>query len=191
MFKFKYGNISNFSFNDQTAIKSEYFLTRISEYKTTADKKRVFVSYLLLKETLTSLNIELDNLKISTKTNGKPFFADENLKNKLFFNLSHSKNLVVVAISDSEIGIDVQVLTDFNVKICNKFFNLKQQKKLTKKKNKNLLFSKYWAVYESELKLFGSRKDLLANTSKIKHKNFCLKDKENLKYFVCISSKKQ
>lgn len=56
----------------------------------------------LLKNMMKQLNIDFDNIVYSE--NGKPYF--ENLK--IFFNYSHSTNFIACAVSDFEVGIDIE-----------------------------------------------------------------------------------
>lgn len=48
----------------------------------------------------------IEQLKYKTGSEGKPYFIDESLP---FFNISHSGKLVVLALSDKEVGADIQI----------------------------------------------------------------------------------
>ena len=77
-----------------------------------------FNAYSKLKEILlTHYNINMDDLHILKTPYGKPYFNKLNL----FFNISHSKDYFVIGISDSEIGVDIQLINDStNQNLANK-----------------------------------------------------------------------
>lgn len=62
----------------------------------------------ILYDELKKYNIDLTKEDIKINKNGKPFI-DKNI----YFNISHSKDLVAIAISDSEVGVDIEYLTRF------------------------------------------------------------------------------
>lgn len=185
MLKLAIFDVSNIKYNGEK-IGSPYFCQRVNDYKTTTDKTRCFYGYVLLKNLLKEINIELDNLNIITNQFGKPIA--ENLKYD--FSISHSKNLVAVAVSNQNIGLDVQVVRDCNQKVAERYFSKFDNVKLNSSKHQDLLFTKLWTKYESSLKLFGCRKNFCNNAQPIKHKFKALKDKEKSKYFLCLTTLK-
>lgn len=185
MNKLKIIDISNKEFKGQQP-SNLYFFNRMNDYKLDNDKKSVFYSYIALKTLLKSLNIDLDQIEIVLDKNSKPVFKDKSLK--IHFNISHSYNLVAVAISDSPIGIDVQKFSVPNHKIVKRYFNTYQQSMIKQSINQTALYTKYWTIFESELKLFGNIQTKNTNTTKIYHKSKTLTDKQNNKYYLTISS---
>ncbi len=69
-------------------------------------RRHLIISRGILRTVLGSnLNIEPADLNMEIQTNGKPGLCDK----ALYFNVSHSKELLVIAISkDSELGVDVE-----------------------------------------------------------------------------------
>ena len=185
MNKMKIIDISNKELKGQQP-SNPYFFNRMNDYNLNRDKKSVLYSYIALKTLLKSLNIDLDQIKIVLDKNGKPVFKDKSLK--IHFNISHSYNLVAVAISDTPIGIDVQKFSVPNHKIIKRYFNAYQQTMLKQTINQTALYIKYWTVFESELKLFGDIQTKSTSTTKIYHKSKTLTDKHNNKYYLTISS---
>lgn len=185
MNKIKIIDISNKELKGQQP-SNPYFFNRMNDYKLNCDKKSVIYSYIALKTLLKSLNIDLDQIEIVLDKNGKPVFKDKSLK--IHFNISHSHNLVVVAVSDHPIGIDVQKFSKPNHKIIKRYFNAYQQTMLKQTINQTALYTKYWTVFESELKLFGNIKTKNTNTTEIYHKSKTLTDEHDNKYYLTISS---
>jgi len=74
-------------------------------------KKEFICSRLLLKE-------YNPNLQISYSENGSPILSNEE-----FISISHSANLIVITISEKNIGIDIQEITEKPKKLFSKFGN--------------------------------------------------------------------
>lgn len=172
-------NISNYDEN----ISSSYFCKRINEYQTKEDKARCYYSYLILKNLFAKYKIDLDSLNIKTDKNGKPFVE----KISIYFSISHSKNFVAAAISNNQIGLDIQAKSEYNNQIAKRYFSKSDNLKLEKAKQKDLMFTKLWTKFESSLKIFGNITQFKSNTKKLKHKFIQYKDFKNNKYFLCIT----
>lgn len=73
-------------------------------------------AYDFLKKTLKEkFNISMP--KIKKGEHGKPYFE----KSGICFNISHTNGLQVIAISDSEVGVDVEKIKSVNLKIASRF----------------------------------------------------------------------
>jgi len=129
--------------------------------------KNIFLQYFNLKLT------EKDIIKSKT---GKPFLKNSNL----FFNISHTDNFLIIAVSDCETGIDVECLNrKVSFAVAEKYFKDEYN-------NVNELI-KLWTIKESLLKFFGKSvltdlKDIKITNNDIFYKNektalkpFCLK----------------
>lgn len=77
---------------------------------------------------------------------GKPY-----LDNGLYFNISHSKNVIVCVISDREVGIDIEYLR-YSDSVIRKCFNDKER--VVSLNNKEI-FTIIWTIKESYVKLLG------------------------------------
>lgn len=109
------------------------------------------IKYIISKR----FKVNKEILKIKRKQYGKPYienFEDFN------YNISHSHNLVVCAISNRSIGIDVEYITFIDLEIATVFFHKKERDYIFHSKDKtlNLLnFYKVWTAKESYLKNIG------------------------------------
>jgi len=109
-----------------------------------ANTKRLLLGAYLL---ISYLNIEEKDIKVNQY--GKPY-----VNNNYFFNLSKSNELVVLAISENEVGVDVECVTNKDVSaIIN---NLLIEEKEYLENNKEYNFYKIWTAKESFMKLIGS-----------------------------------
>ena len=130
-------------------------------------------------------NYNIDKYELIYNEYGKPFLKDNNL----FFNISHDNNLVVIAISDKNIGIDIEYLT-YNRFVLKKSFNEKEQHKVNDKVNKEKEFTKIWVMKEAYVKMKGTGiitdlKDI--DTTKIK--NIDIIDNEEYIIAICKDSR--
>ena len=71
----------------------------------------------LLKIAAEKCGYEFCEERISVKEGGKPYIEGENWS----FNISHCDDLVCVAVSDFEVGIDVQKIGDVNENVVRRF----------------------------------------------------------------------
>lgn len=91
----------------------------------------------ILKEMLEKINIDYDAIEYSK--NGKPYFKSRSI----YFNYSHSKNYILIAISPVEIGVDIEENRNISDSVSKKYLNNVDKKERLK----------YWVIKESYIKL--------------------------------------
>ena len=127
----------------------------------------------LLKKVLEENNIKDE---IVYNAYGKPYLKN----NEVYFNISHSHDLTVLVISDSEVGIDVEKITmrkKVIAKVCNE-----EEQKLIKTAGD---FTIMWVKKESYVKYLGIGIAYgLNNVDTLKIKNFIIKKFED--YYIAI-----
>ena len=74
----------------------------------------------------------------------------------LHFNISHSGDFVALALSDSEVGCDIQEIRPYNSKVTKRNYCEKETKFIENSDNKDESFIRLWALKESVLKFDGS-----------------------------------
>ncbi|MBR2980641.1 MAG: 4'-phosphopantetheinyl transferase superfamily protein, partial [Odoribacter sp.] len=86
---------------------------------------------------------------------GKPYIQ---ALNPLYYNLSHSGDFLVCAISDKEVGIDIQQMGKEKPHLVERYFHPHEIEKLknTPIEERISLFYRYWAAKESYLKYRGT-----------------------------------
>lgn len=110
--------------NSYTEEELSTFIDNISEYKCKQIKKYVsetrikqsIVGEILLSKLLKQRNIDYEKIKITHNKNGKPYIVNY----PIYYNISHSRNYVITAIYDKEIGIDIEVIRPINKDILRK-----------------------------------------------------------------------
>jgi len=86
---------------------------------------------------------------ISFGPNGKPYIPNSNK----YFNLSHSGNYSVLAVSDKDVGVDIEKIDEKHLKVADKIFDKEEISWM----NEDPLyrFHHLWTLKESYLKLIG------------------------------------
>lgn len=81
--------------------------------------------------------------------NGKPYLKTPK---SFYFNLSHSENTAAVAISDCEIGVDIEKLRKFNPKTAERFFSADELNYIFSGE-RDIRFTEIWTKKEAFIKL--------------------------------------
>ena len=142
---------------------------------------------------LLSLHFGINNAKIAKTENGKPYL--QTLDNtSLFFSISHTRELLFIAFSDKNIGIDTEKLTrDINYQAIIKKFTTEEQNQIQTKND----FLHYWTAKESTVKWLGETlatdlKHLTFSNGHMHHKKLPLPIFLNFQqideHLVCICS---
>ncbi len=100
-------------------------------------------------------NLTSEDYRIDRGEKGKPFIVGvENV----FFNISHSGDYVVCAVSDREIGIDIEKRAKARMEVAGRFFHGEEvaQLKMLEEDKQDQLFFNYWSVKESFLIYIGT-----------------------------------
>ena len=110
-----------------------------SSFKQEVDQDRSIISS-YLKNVLSEETLSKNN-------NGKPFFADGP-----YFNISHSGHYIVMAVSTSEIGVDIEENRNRDMSSLTRIFNEAEAKVIKEHQD----FYYLWCAKESLIKCMGS-----------------------------------
>ena len=86
-------------------------------------------------------------IEIKYKPSGKPYIEE----NEQYISISHSKDFVLVAINDTPIGVDTEVIRLFNKKLIKTYFTNEEAAYIDSDEK----FFTVWTVKEAFLKLTG------------------------------------
>ena len=127
---------------------------KIDAMKFPKGKRQCLGAWLLLMYGLKEAGIDMQDLRLSYGPLGKPFLTDYP---NLFFNLSHSGSRVFCAVSDREVGCDVEQIRPADLCVVNRFFSPQERLAITTApvEEKNALFFRYWTLKESFIKNVG------------------------------------
>lgn len=172
MFKLEYiiKNIKDFNkkdidnfYNILPKLKKE----KIDKYKHYKTKATSIIGEIILKELLSKYNFSYNNLDYYINNYGKPY-----IKNSyLYFNISHSFDYIITAISQKEIGIDIEKIRKTLLNTINHFATENEKKYILSSKNniEERIF-KIYTLKEAYFKMIGS------NLNNILNIEFIIKD---------------
>jgi 4'-phosphopantetheinyl transferase len=100
------------------------------------------------------LGIDIEKIKFNYERNGKPYIKNER---GLHFNVSHSKDVAILGIHHSPIGVDVEFIDD-KCDVCSlmDFFMHEHEKQWAEKENTLHRFFSIWTLKEAILKKSGT-----------------------------------
>lgn len=113
----------------------------------------------------------------------------------VYYNLSHSSELAVLAISDKEVGVDVEIVQKCRQTVINKCFSDAEQLVIAKTEDeavKDRLFTQIWTQKESAAKLTKEgiariiRRRNMAEEKEIDIKSFLINHKAK-QYYISIA----
>ena len=90
---------------------------------------------------------QLSNSELKKNETGKPYF-----ENGPYFNISHSGKYVIMAISNNEVGVDIEENVEKNMDVLLKIFNEAESKMIKEHAD----FYYLWCAKESLIKCMGS-----------------------------------
>ncbi len=118
------------------------------------DRRLCVGVWALLREALEDLGENPDSAEIGTGKNGKPFLRDSRVR----FNMSHSEERVACAVSDSDVGCDVEMVKYAGLDIAGRFFHGSEYEDIAAAEGTGdmpALFCRYWTLKESFMKATG------------------------------------
>lgn len=118
------------------------------------DALRSMTAELLLFHALEANGIDPDGVSVCETEDGKPYL--EGVRD-FHFNLSHSGNLALCAVSSMPVGCDVQEITDVKLDIARRFASEEYENimALTGDEARDMLF-RFWTAKESYIKAVGT-----------------------------------
>lgn len=144
---------------------------KIKRFVKYEDSLRALIAEVLIRKIIMlKLKISNDEIFFKSTEYGKPYLEGYD---KFHFNISHSGNWVVCAVSDKPVGIDVEKIKDLNIKIADRFFSKEEVEDLYKRKESERLkyFFDLWTLKESYIKADGRGLNIPLDSFSFKIKN--------------------
>ncbi len=148
---------------------------RIDKLINKEDKYRSIIGEILLSKLINNYK----DLEFVTNKNGKPYITNKNI----YFNISHSNEYVICAISNKEIGIDIEKIRNININIINKFATTKEKEYILENNTLNRLF-KIYTLKEAYIKCIGENMTKLLDIEFIIDNNITCSDKNIKSYTI-------
>ena len=127
---------------------------RLDNYKSHIDKKLGLYAELLVRVVMQQdLNIENGDIVFGTNGYGKPFLMNNQ---DYHFNISHTNNMISVAISSNPVGVDVEKISEIDLEISKRFFTENEQNYIEKSHDGVYeRFFEIWTKKEAYVKYIG------------------------------------
>ena len=109
-------------------------------------------SYVMLREILESMGLSHPFL-FERNEHGKPFLKDHP---EVYFNISHCKNGIAVAVSDQPIGIDIESYRQVSDSLIRYTMNEEERCIIAGSDDPVRTFTEYWTKKEAVFKLRGT-----------------------------------
>ena len=151
MIKVAYCNVKDLDLEKSYPLLPENRKEKADNYIFDKDKKLCCGASLLLKKLLDEENI--GDPIIETEKDGKPYISNYD---DVYFNMSYAGRMVACAISDKEIGIDIEKIDPLiDMKIAQTFFFNSEYQNIKNSESRVDEFFKYWVLKESYMKYTG------------------------------------
>lgn len=128
----------------------------VGHYKNAQVRRTKLLGETMARQLLkTDFNLQTGDYRIVRGEHGKPYIER---RDDVFFNLSHSGEYVVCALSTSEVGVDIERKGKVRIGVARRFFHPCEVELLENLSGPQQaeLFFRYWSVKESFLKYTGS-----------------------------------
>ena len=127
---------------------------KLDNYKSDIDKKLGLYADLLVRAAIhQDLNIENNDIVFGVDSYGKPLLENNR---DYRFNISHTHNMIAVAISNNPVGVDVEKIRESDHRIEKRFFAEHELKYIYKSQdNTNERFFEIWTKKEAYIKYTG------------------------------------
>ena len=162
---------SAYDYEQFRKVVSEKKRLRIDRLKNREDYQKSLLGDDLARNMVGEItSIPSKDLIIDVDEDGKPFIVNAS---GIYFNVSHSGDWVVCVVSDKQCGIDVEKISDIDIKVAERFFTQSEYAILKEKESherKNLFFE-FWTIKESYIKYIGQGLGIPLNSFEIVMKN--------------------
>ena len=139
---------------------------KVDKYRFEKDRCLSLGADMLMRYVLRKENVAHDYVRIKMNAFGKPYFEDINL----YFNISHSEDWVICAISDAEVGCDIEKIQSADLHIAEHHFCAEEYLHICQQASeakREYLFYRYWTLKESFIKAAGKGMSIPLNAFRI------------------------
>jgi len=146
--------INETSFNKLLSFISNESKEKIKRYHFDIDKKlKLYADIMIRIIACRTLYIKNSEIIFEKEEYGKPHIKGVD---DFYYNISHTRNAIVIAVSEFPVGVDIEKVKESDLKIANRFFTENEREYL--KKNAldiNRLFYEIWTKKEAYIKYTG------------------------------------
>ena len=134
------------------SLLSDQRCKKVQSYKPALSRKVSVAVYLLLRRALFEVYNINEAVEFEYTDKGKPLLKDHP---HIHFSLSHSKNHAACAVSDNEVGVDIQQIVPVSDAVAKRVLTDEEYSRFKAAAEKDEYFCEIWTVKESFLKKTG------------------------------------
>ncbi|WP_405296503.1 4'-phosphopantetheinyl transferase family protein [Methanobrevibacter sp.] len=151
MIKLAYVDVENLDLDASYGLLCESRKHKVDRFMFDRDKRLSAGAYLLLMKLLFEENITEPHFKFGKY--GKAYISNHE---DIYFNLSHSNKFVACAISDREVGVDIELIDSaIDLNIAKHYFFAGEYESIMNSTDPADEFFNYWVLKESYMKYTG------------------------------------
>ena len=146
--------INKLTFNKLLSFISIENKEQIKRYHFDIDKKLKLYSDVMVRIIVCQM-FGLNNSEIvfEKEEHGKPYIKGVN---NFHYNISHTRNAIVIAVSEFSVGVDIEKIKKTDLKIANRFFTINEREYINQNdQEKDKLFYEIWTKKEAYIKYIG------------------------------------
>lgn len=114
-YKYDIRDLSDTEYNKWCSQMSEEKQQRVDRFRFKDDRKRTVVGEMLARKAIAEwCGVTPESIIFGKKEHGKPYAKDLAVE----FNISHSGDMVVCAVDDNPVGIDIEQIRPINLKVA-------------------------------------------------------------------------
>lgn len=127
---------------------------RILQQRIKQNADNMLIGEILAKVAIKKIfGIDILKQKFAYSEHGKPYLF--NYPN-VHFNISHSGMYVVCTVADKPVGVDIQMIGEYNPDVAKRVCNEKEIEQIENSIDKASEFTNFWTQKESALKMYGT-----------------------------------
>lgn len=139
-------------------------IEKTARYKNTSDQLRHLAGEILSRAAIQLHTGVWPESPFLCSEHGKPYLPQQ----PVYFNISHSGDYVVIAISETNIGVDIEKLRHNKMRVARRFFSDTEINLIQSSKIPDQDFTRLWSLKEAYLKYRGSGLTEALNTFTVK-----------------------
>ena len=118
-YKYDIRNLSDAEYGKWYSLMSEEKQRRVDRFRRVEDRKRIVAGEMLARISIAEwCGVSPESIIFSKHEFGKPFAVGLGVE----FNISHSGNMVVCAIDDKPVGIDIEIIRPIDLSVAKRIF---------------------------------------------------------------------
>lgn len=168
---------------------SEYRRQKAARFQREGDRIRCLCAGVALDYALQTIGLREKTVAVAFGEHGKPYLVEYP---EWHFNLSHSGEWSVCALSDTPIGVDVEEYRPQNyLALAERFFSPAEQVQLQKcqETERQTLFFRLWTQKESLLKVAGIGLSALSDSESVSKEGYVYRSYELSGYALTVCTK--